>query len=210
MTEATVRRGRPPGTSARELELAALELFRRQGFEETTVEQISAAVGVSGRTFFRYFDSKVAVLWHSFDEEVGRLREAFASAADDVPLMDAVRQVVIEVNGHRSADLAELRDRMQLLRSEPALQASATQYYDDWERAVSEYAGRRLGEPPDALVPLAVGRTTLATCRAAFDRWLEEGGELVDHLDTALDALARGFAAPPLSGSLRRRRRPPG
>jgi hypothetical protein len=135
----------------------------------------------------------VAVLWHSFDEEVGRLREAFGSAADDLPLMEAVRRVVIEVNGHRSADLVELRDRMQLLSSEPALQASATQYYDDWERAVSEYAGRRLGERPEALVPLAVGRATLATCRAAFDRWLEEGGELVDHLDSALAALARGF-----------------
>jgi mycofactocin system transcriptional regulator len=195
MTEATARRGRPPGTSARALELAALRLFRAQGFEETTVEQISAEVGVSGRTFFRYFDSKVAVLWHSFDEEVGRLRAAFAAAPDDVPLMEAVRRVVTEVNGHRAADLAELRARMQLLSSEPALQASATQYYDDWERAVSEYAGRRLGQPPEALLPLAVGRATLATCRAAFDRWLEEGGALVDHLDAALAALARGFAA---------------
>jgi mycofactocin system transcriptional regulator len=195
MTEATARRGRPPGTSARALELAALRLFRSQGFEETTVDQISAEVGVSGRTFFRYFDSKVAVLWHSFDEEVGRLRAAFATAPDDLPLMEAVRRVVLEVNGHRPADLEELRTRMELLSSEPALQASATQYYDAWERAVSEYAGRRLAQDPDALVPLAVGRATLATCRAAFDRWLQEGGALVDHLDAALAALASGFAA---------------
>lgn len=68
------RSGRPRGTSRRELELVALRLFTTQGFEETTVEQIAAVAGVSRRTFFRYFDSKAAVLWHRFDTEVGAIR----------------------------------------------------------------------------------------------------------------------------------------
>ena len=78
-------RGRPPGTSARELELIALDLFHRQGFDDTTVDQIAAAAGVSSRTFFRYFDSKTSVLWHEFDREVDELRSAFAAVPDDVP-----------------------------------------------------------------------------------------------------------------------------
>src|SRR5712691_9666645 len=49
------RRGRPPGTSRRELELIALRLFTEQGFDNTTIEQIAAEAGVSKRTFFRYF-----------------------------------------------------------------------------------------------------------------------------------------------------------
>ena len=61
------RRGRPPGTSARELEVVALELFAEHGFADTTVEQIASAAGVSRRTFFRYFDSKTDVLWHLLD-----------------------------------------------------------------------------------------------------------------------------------------------
>lgn len=40
---------------------AALDLFSRQGFAETTLDELVAAVGVSKRTFFRNFESKESV-----------------------------------------------------------------------------------------------------------------------------------------------------
>ncbi len=188
------RRGRPPGTSARELELISLRLFTESGFEETTVEQIAAAASVSRRTFFRYFDSKADVLWHAFDGEVRALRAAFAAVAPDVPLMAAIRQVVIGVNRYRAEDVPELRTRMNLIGSVPALQASASHHYDDWERAVSEFAASRLGEAADELYPLSIGRATLAVCRSAYDRWADRAdADLTVYLDQALRALAVGF-----------------
>jgi TetR/AcrR family transcriptional regulator, regulator of mycofactocin system len=187
-------RGRPPGTSARQLELIALRLFTERGFEETTVEQIAAAAGVSRRTFFRYFDSKAAALWRAFDGEVRALQSAFRAAGDDVPLMDAIRQVVVGVNHYGAQDVPELRTRMNLIGSVPALAASAASHYDAWERAVSEFAARRLGQPADSLYPLAIGRSTLAACRAAYDRWLARAdADLTLYLDAALRALAAGF-----------------
>jgi TetR/AcrR family transcriptional regulator, regulator of mycofactocin system len=188
------RRGRPPGTSARELELISLRLFTRDGFEDTTVERIAAEAGVSRRTFFRYFDSKADVLWHAFDDEVRALREAFAAVPRQVSMMAAIRQVVVGVNRYQAEDVPELRARMSLVGSVPALQASAAQHYDAWERAVSEFAGARLGQPADSLYPLAVGRATLAVCRAAYDRWIERADtDLTSYLDQALEALAAGF-----------------
>jgi mycofactocin system transcriptional regulator len=191
---ASGRRGRPPGTSARELEVASLRLFTERGFDDTTVERIAAAAGVSKRTFFRYFDSKADVLWHAFDGEVRSLRAAFAAVPQQVPLMAAIRQVVVGVNSYRAEDVPELRTRMSLIGSVPALQASAAQHYDDWERAVSEFAAARLGQPPGSLYPLAIGRATLAVCRSAYDRWAERAdGDLTVYLDQALRALAAGF-----------------
>jgi mycofactocin system transcriptional regulator len=188
------RRGRPPGTSARELELISLRLFTRDGFEDTTVERIAAAAGVSRRTFFRYFDSKADVLWHAFDGEVRALREAFTAVPPRVPMMEAIRQVVVGVNRYRAEDVPELRERMSLISSVPALQASAAHHYDAWERAVSEFAASRLGQPRDSLYPLAIGRATLAVCRAAYDRWIERADTgLTSYLDQALRALAAGF-----------------
>ncbi len=190
------RRGRPPGTSARELELISLRLFTEHGFDDTTVERIATAAGVSRRTFFRYFDSKADVLWHAFDGEVRRLQDAFAHVPDQVPMMDAIRQVVVGANRYRAEDVPELRTRMNLIGSVPALQASAAHHYDAWERAVSDFAAARLGQAADSLYPLAIGRATLAVCRSAYDRWLERAdADLTAYLDQALRALAIGFDA---------------
>jgi len=188
------RRGRPPGTSARELELISLRMFTEDGFDDTTVERIAAAAGVSKRTFFRYFDSKADVLWHAFDGEVRALRAALRAIPADVPMMDAIRQAVVGVNRYRAEDVPELRTRMNLIGSVPALQASAAQHYDAWERSVSEFAAGRLGQPAGSLYPLAIGRATLAVCRSAYDRWAERAdADLTVYLDQALQALSVGF-----------------
>lgn len=188
-------RGRPRGTTKRQLELIAMRLFSEQGFDETTVEQIAAAAGISGRTFFRYFPSKAEVLWYQFDDEVDALRADFATVPDDLPLMTAVRQVVLNANRYRAEDVPELRTRMQLVATVPALAATAGAHYDAWERAVSAFAASRLGQPADGLIPLAVGRTTLAAARAAFDAWLARAdADLTTYLDQALTALEHGFA----------------
>jgi TetR/AcrR family transcriptional regulator, regulator of mycofactocin system len=198
---AGTRRGRPPGTSQRELEVIALRLFTELGFELTTVEQIAAEASVSKRTFFRYFDSKVDVLWHAFDSEVEALRVAFTSVDPGLEMMDAIRSVVVGVNHYRAQDVPELRTRMHLIGSVPALQASAALHYDAWERTVSDFAAMRLDTSADALYPLAIGRATLATCRAAFDTWAARAdADLTVYLNSALRGLAVGFARDARSG----------
>jgi mycofactocin system transcriptional regulator len=203
MTERTpaagtgTRRGRPPGTSARELEVIALRLFTERGFHETTVDEIAAAAGVSRRTFFRYYDAKSDVLWNEFDHEVETITKLLAAASGDLPMMDAVREAVLEANHYRADDVPELRMRMHLVSSVPELAASAARHYDAWERAVSAYVAGRTGQPADSLYPLAVGRAVLATCRAAYERWSARAdADLTVYLDAALRALAGGFADP--------------
>jgi len=193
-----LRRGRPPGTSRRKLELIALRLFTEQGFDETPIEQIAAEAGVSRRTFFRYFSSKSSVLWGEFDAEVEAIRSALAAVPDEVPMMDAIRRAVVAANHYRAEDVPELRARMNLIISVPALQASAAVRYDAWERAISDFAATRIGQTAGSLYPLAVGRATLAVCRAAYDRWCARAdADLTVYLDAAVAALAAGF--PPAS-----------
>ena len=194
---ATPRRGRPPATSARELEVIALDLFAKHGFEKTTIDDITDAAGVSKRTFFRYFDTKTDVLWSDFDNEVQTIRATLNRAPTGISLMAAIRHAVIAANTYGAEDVPELRARMNLINSVPELHASAALHYDAWERAISDYAAQRTGQPADTLLPLAIGRTTLAACRAAYDRWAARADtNLTHYLDQALQALEAGFNHP--------------
>jgi TetR/AcrR family transcriptional regulator, regulator of mycofactocin system len=88
----------------------------------------------------------------------------------------------------------EMRMRMTLIATEPALSFSAAEHYADWERAISEFAARRLGQPASSLYCLAIGRAVLAACRAAYDRWSARADDdLPRYLDAVLTALASGF-----------------
>jgi mycofactocin system transcriptional regulator len=172
-----------------------MRLFTAQGFEHTTIDQIAAEAGVSERTFFRYFATKASVLFTEFEDEVEHIRAALAEAPGDMPMMDAVRHAVVSANHYRADDIPELRMRMNLFATVPALAASAAEHYEAWESAISEFAAARLGQPAGSLYALAVGRATLATCRAAYDRWaVRADNDLTVYLDAALAALAAGFA----------------
>lgn len=188
------RQGRPPRTTRRALELVALRLFTERGFEDTTVDQVASAAGVSRRTFFRYFESKTAVLWSTFDLEVGTIRRLLAEAPSHLGVMEAIRGAVVTANHYHSDDVPELRARMNLIGSVPALQANATLHYAAWEDAIADFVAGRIGQPADSLYPLAVGRAVLAVCRAAYDRWvIQADSDLQAYLDAAIAALAVGF-----------------
>lgn len=195
MTDTSARRGRPPGTTRRELQVIAMRLFAEQGFDETTVDQIATAAGINKRSFFRYFTSKGSLLWSAFDDEVDALRTELAAAPAELPAMEAIRRAVIAVNHYRADDVPELRARMNLIGSSPGLSAGAAEHYDAWEGVVADFVGRRAGQPPDSLLPLAVARATLAACRAAYDRWVARADTaLTVYIDAALSALSAGFA----------------
>jgi mycofactocin system transcriptional regulator len=189
------RSGRPRSTSRQTLERIALALFDEQGFEAITVEQIADRAGVSRRTFFRYFDSKAAVLWAEFDQEVASLHRLLAEAPPDQSIVEAIKAAVLAANHYGMDDVAELRARMNVIATVPALGSSATQHYDGWAGALATFAARRLGQQPEDLIPQAIGFSALGVCRAAFDQWVRKhDADLITYLDAALTAWMTGFA----------------
>src|SRR4051794_24047750 len=45
-----------------EIEAVALRLFLEHGFDAVSIDEIAGAVGMSGRTFFRYYATKDEIL----------------------------------------------------------------------------------------------------------------------------------------------------
>ncbi|MFW0793984.1 TetR family transcriptional regulator [Gordonia sp. CPCC 205515] len=165
------RGGRPASTSAHELAAAAQRLFLRNGFEQTSVEDIAAEVGVSRRTFFRYFPTKADVVWVESDAELEVFRERlYASDPADDPA-DCIAAAFISALDHGRNEDEWARHRAQLILEVPAVQAHASMVYRQWRTVVAEFVAERTDSAADAEYPIAVAHSTIAASAAGHERW---------------------------------------
>ena len=168
----------------------AQRLFLARGFEQTSVDDIAAAVGISRRTFFRYFPSKADVLWGESDAELARLREQLSVGLPGEPYRTVVTRAVIGALHVPEGQHEWARHRAQLVLSVPAVQVHAAARHAAWRAAAAEFAGVRSGEPTTALFPTAVGYAVLAAVHAAHEFWIANpGGDLDEALARSLDLL---------------------
>jgi TetR/AcrR family transcriptional regulator, regulator of mycofactocin system len=188
------RAGRKPVTSRADLEHVAFDLFDRQGFERTTVDDIARAAGIGRRTFFRYFPSKNDVPWGNFDTELDRMRLRLDALPPQMPLMEAIRVAIVDFNTFAPEQIGWHRRRMRLILQTPALQAHSTLRYAAWRQVIDEFVGDRIGQCADALAPRTVGYVALGVAIAAYEQWLEtDEADLSDLMDSAMRQLAAAF-----------------
>lgn len=182
--------GRPPATSHAAIESAAFALFERNGFDETTMDDIAEAVGVGRRTLFRYYPSKNDILWGQFDESLSGFRQTFVKTPTETPLWEAIRDAVIAYNNFDDGALPQHRRRMRLLLGTPALLAHSELRYAAWRAVVADFVARRLGQWPGDLFPVLAGRVALAVAISAYEKWLDDDSTALQNLiREAADAL---------------------
>ncbi|MEV5338971.1 TetR family transcriptional regulator [Streptomyces sp. NPDC052676] len=135
---------------------AALELFTTRGYEQTTVDEIAAAVDVSQRTFFRYFagkeDAALAAQQLAMDHFVEALR---ARPAQEPPL-EALRRALAEGwdTLHEVVEAVvpiELYLRMyRVIESTPVLLAAYLRASAEAEERIARLIAEREGLDVDA------------------------------------------------------------
>lgn len=116
---------------------AALELFQAQGFDQTSVEQIAKAAGVSRSTFFRQFGGKEDVVFADHEVMLGQLREFLAEGHDDP--WGAVCAASESVFAHFARDPELARRRYQVVRQVPVLREREIITVFRYERLFDEY-----------------------------------------------------------------------
>ncbi|MGW1914252.1 TetR family transcriptional regulator [Streptomyces sp. NPDC002076] len=135
---------------------AALELFTTQGYEHTTVDEITEAVDVSQRTFFRYFAGKEDVAFAVQEMTEARFVEAVRARPPHEAPLEALRQAVLEGwDGIRetveSAVPVELYLRMyRTIETTPALLAAHLRRSAATEETIARLLAEREGVDVDA------------------------------------------------------------
>ncbi|MHC9295069.1 TetR family transcriptional regulator [Mycobacterium sp. LTG2003] len=131
---------------------AAVELCNRQGFEQTTVDQIAAVAEVSPRTFSRYFATKDAVVLAFIDEVVEMVAIELADQPPEVSDIEALYRAHVEAfNKTKTAPPSRLTaDRLlasaRIITSSAALMHAASQFRMD---AVNAALAKRMGVSGD-------------------------------------------------------------
>lgn len=110
----------------------ALVMFDEQGFDETTVDQIAASVGISPRSFFRYFASKEDVVLGDPMIHGEPVRQRLARSLESMPVWEALRsgfEPIVDI--FESEPERSLR-AMRVMISTPSLRARNTEKHLAW------------------------------------------------------------------------------
>jgi AcrR family transcriptional regulator len=98
----------------RAIETSALELYAREGYEQTGMRDVAAAAGMSPASLYNHYESKEAL----FAAVVGRYQARVTDESEDNPLRDYMRECDFPWDLERLADALESvvrRDRQYLV-----------------------------------------------------------------------------------------------
>ncbi|CAL9637994.1 TetR/AcrR family transcriptional regulator [Streptomyces althioticus] len=202
---------------------AAVRLAAEHGADQVTVEAISAAAGVSVRTFFNYFDSRDDAFVVVDADASERVRQAFLAAPPELPPLEALRDALAAElrEAERQHELWSLHARV--LRSAPHLLVRNLGAQMADESGLAEAIARRIragddsddagrasepdaGAPPEGdagrAAPGLYARLLAAVAgtavRVSVQHWCERPDEVsyADVFREVFDLLAAGLPAP--------------
>ncbi len=177
----------------------ALRLFRLQGYQATTVEQIAAAAEVSPSTFFRYFPTKEDLVLQ--DDMDTRMIEAFEKQPFGLSPIAAVRAATRQVfDSYTAADMDVLRETTRLTMTVPEIRARALDEFARTIGSIAEAVGRRAGRPADDLAVRTVAGAIIGVIMSITLPWEDwsEGYDFEGRLGRIDEALALLEAGLPL------------
>jgi AcrR family transcriptional regulator len=162
-----------PGARER-LQAAALDLYVRQGYEQTTTAEIARSVGLTERTFFRHFADKREVLFHGQEHFEGAFVAGVADAPAGSTALEMVAAALATVAGWFPDDRrAYSRQRQQVIDAHPALRERELLKLGAVAEAMAGALRDRGVPEPVATLAAQSGMTVF---RVAFEEWLADDG----------------------------------
>ncbi|MEV6912313.1 TetR/AcrR family transcriptional regulator [Amycolatopsis sp. NPDC051071] len=186
----------------RALATTAVRLVADRGLDNVTVEDISAAAGVSPRTFFNYFASKedaVVIANADYAERSQRTIEKFLATPKEIgtarAFVDAVKEEFAQVDENRE----EWLGRMKAIQENATLHSRAVAMNHETIGPTIEAIALRAGVDPKAeLYPALLLATLGGAVNAALILWYQHDGRVsaLELLDQAVEMLLAGLPEP--------------
>ena len=152
---------------------AAVELFAERGFDETTVEEVAQAAGVSRRSLFRYFSSKDDLLAHSVMNYEHVLLKAIESCAPGTSPLRLIRAAVEAGAQHTNSEPLTRTVIDLAYQSASAMKAQQSRMIDLAESLAGALARTlRISQKSDAR-PRLYANLIVVILNVAIQSWFE-------------------------------------
>lgn len=193
----TPLRERKKSATRHALLAAANKRFHQNGYETTTIDEVCQDVGVSRRTFFRYFPDKESLAFPHRRERLERFIELLRSTPENESPVEGLRRICQLFAKEYMQNRDGLVAQQRLVAKAPALLARENEIDRDWENGMAQAFQERAGEAPDAeLQARVLAGAAIGVIRATMRYWFVSGGrtDLGKLGNEALDCLESGFA----------------
>jgi len=154
---------------------AALELFGRQGFHQTTIPQIAAAADVSPRTVSGYFPHKEELAFPDSEAAIESLKRRLAMRPAGETTAAALRSWIESWLAEQGERQEELRTRRRIIQDDEDLLAYERRFMLRAQEALAEAIADDLGVAPGELEPRMAAAATL-TVFEVLDQVVQRAG----------------------------------
>ena len=177
-------------------------LFAERGYQATTIADIATAADVAPRTFFSYFPSKEAVVFHNLDRDLDALASMLRDRLPGETVFDALRRWIAAMFDAWLVEEDQTVLRKRLCREDEGLANFQGGVMARIHDLLLEAIAKDLDEPQDALRPrlvVAAAVAALSSLDHSFDdndeRTPLDKAEALAVLDNALVFLRGGIDA---------------
>ncbi|WP_026181260.1 TetR family transcriptional regulator [Demetria terragena] len=160
--------------SRERLEQAALELFGEQGFDDTTVPQITERAGLTTRTFFRYFADKREALFGGEEHIPEQVAAFMADVPPSVGPMELIERGLAPAAAvaFEGRNLDYLQRRRAVIAAEPALRERELRKFALMSDAMTQgFLDRGLS----ALDARLAAEVAVTAFRIGATQWIDQG-----------------------------------
>lgn len=163
-----------------EIVAVATELFARDGFEATTVDDIASAAGISRSSFFRYFATKEDVVLQLMVDAGEQVADDIAARPRGEAPWTCLRRAFDAIVRDMEDRPERAREATQLIRQSATLHAAHLQRCSAWSALMVASLEPRIpvGDDPAGdphLRAVALAGAALACLEAASEAWIADG-----------------------------------
>lgn len=165
---------------------AAVDLFERNGYDATTVEDIAAEANISPRTFFRYFDTKLEVILAESDAEAEGFHHLLEARPPSEPPLEAFRNVIVAQIEHMLHSDSRAVREFRVVMATPSLRTKALEHLREHQVLLVPALAKRLGVDEDDISAHVLAGVLTTTLWTIIERWVATGSDL-DQLAPLVD-----------------------